>query len=43
MLPYYNRSGGRDHVYTFTQGFGARHSGNWRRFRNGLFLVHNGE
>ncbi|GAB0495629.1 hypothetical protein MMPV_006931 [Pyropia vietnamensis] len=42
-LPYYNRSGGRDHVYTFTQGFGARHSGNWRRFRNGLFLVHNGE
>lgn len=30
-------------MYTFTQGFGARHSGNWRRFRNGLFLVHNGE
>lgn len=43
QLPYYNRSGGRDHVYTFTQGFGARHSGDWRRFRNGIFLVHNGE
>lgn len=41
--PYFNRSAGRDHVYTFTQGFGARHSGHWQRYRNGVFLVHNGE
>eukprot|EP00170_Pyropia_yezoensis_P007321 contig_29979_g7343 len=41
--PYFNRSGGRDHVYTFAQGFGARHAGDWRRIRNGIFLVHNGE
>ncbi|GAB0494649.1 hypothetical protein MMPV_005945 [Pyropia vietnamensis] len=41
--PFFNRSGGRDHVYTFTQGFGGRHAGDWRRIRNGIFLVHNGE
>lgn len=42
--PYFNRSQGRDHVYTFTQGFGARLAGpNWRSLRNGIFLVHNGD
>ncbi len=42
--PYYNRSQGRDHVYTFTQGFGARLAGrHWPRIRNGVFLTHNGD
>lgn len=42
--PYFNASQGRDHVYTFTQGFGARLSGgNWRNWRNGIFLTHNGD
>ena len=42
--PFYNRSQGRDHVYTFTQGFGARLAGkNWVRIRNGIFLTHNGD
>ncbi|KAI0565005.1 Glycosyltransferase family GT47 [Gracilaria domingensis] len=42
--PYFNRSQGRDHVYTFTQGFGARLAGeNWRNWRNGIFLTHNGD
>lgn len=42
--PYFNHSHGRDHVYTFTQGFGARLAGdNWPRWRNGIFLTHNGD
>eukprot|EP00737_Agarophyton_chilense_P001898 gb/GEZJ01002149.1/.p1 GENE.gb/GEZJ01002149.1/~~gb/GEZJ01002149.1/.p1 ORF type:complete len:435 (-),score=35.71 gb/GEZJ01002149.1/:132-1436(-) len=42
--PYFNRSQGRDHVYTFAQGFGARLAGeNWRRWRSGIFLTHNGD
>ena len=42
--PYFNRSQGRDHVYTFAQGFGARLSGvNWENWRNGIFLTHNGD
>lgn len=41
---YFNTSHGRDHVYTFTQGFGARLSGvNWKSWRNGIFLTHNGD
>lgn len=41
--PYWNRTNGRDHVFVFAQGFGARLSGNWQRYRNAIFLVHNGE
>jgi len=42
--PYWNRSQGRDHVHTFTQGFGARLAGeNWPKIRNGVFLTHNGD
>ncbi|PXF45194.1 putative glucuronosyltransferase [Gracilariopsis chorda] len=42
--PFFNASQGRDHVYTFTQGFGARLAGdNWRKWRNGIFLTHNGD
>lgn len=42
--PYFNASSGRDHVYVFAQGFGARLAGpNWARWRNGIFLVHNGD
>lgn len=41
---FFNISQGRDHVYMFAQGFGARLSGgNWRRWRNGIFLTHNGD
>lgn len=44
MFPFFNASQGRDHVYMFAQGFGARLSGeNWRRWRNGIFLTHNGD
>lgn len=42
-FPYWNRSDGRDHVMMFAQGFGARLSGNWRRYRHATFLVHNGD
>lgn len=43
-FPFFNVSQGRDHVYTFAQGFGARLSGdNWRNWRNGIFLTHNGD
>eukprot|EP00177_Eucheuma_denticulatum_P008555 GFKZ01015572.1.p1 GENE.GFKZ01015572.1~~GFKZ01015572.1.p1 ORF type:complete len:490 (+),score=72.77 GFKZ01015572.1:1-1470(+) len=41
--PYWNRSDGRDHVFMFAQGFGARLSGNWSRYRQATFLVHNGD
>lgn len=42
--PYFNASQGRDHVYTFAQGFGARLSGlRWRHWSNGIFLTHNGD
>lgn len=41
--PYWNRSDGRDHVFMFAQGFGARLSGNWTRYRHATFLVHNGD
>ena len=40
---YYNLSQGRDHVWMFSQGFGARMFGNWRSISNGIFLVHNGQ
>lgn len=43
-FPFFNMSQGRDHVYMFGQGFGARLSGeNWRQWRNGIFLTHNGD
>lgn len=41
--PYWNRSDGRDHIFMFAQGFGARLSGNWTRYRHATFLVHNGD
>ena len=41
--PYYNRSHGRDHVWTFTQGFGAQLFGGWRETKSSIFLVHNGQ
>ena len=40
---YFNLSGGRDHVWTFSQGFGAKMFGNWSMINNGIFLVHNGQ
>lgn len=44
MFPYFNASQGRDHIYTFTQGFGARLSGKeWKQWSNGIFLTHNGD
>ena len=41
--PYFNRSSGRDHVWSFTQGFGAQLFGKWRLIKNSIFLVHNGQ
>lgn len=41
--PYWNRTNGRDHVYVFSQGFSARLAGDWERYSNGIFMVHNGE
>jgi len=41
--PYFNRSNGRDHVYLFAQGFSARLAGDWKEYKNGIFMVHNGE
>ena len=41
--PYFNLSRGRDHVWAFTQGFGAQLFGDWRQIKNGIFLVHNGQ
>lgn len=41
--PYWNASDGRDHVFMFAQGFGARLSGNWTKYRHSVFLVHNGD
>lgn len=42
--PYFNSSQGRDHILTFTQGFGARLAGHdWQRWRNCIFLTHNGD
>lgn len=41
--PYWNRSDGRDHVFMFAQGFGARLSGDWTKYRHATFLVHNGD
>ena len=40
---YFNLSQGRDHIWSFTQGFGARLFGNWKLINNGIFLVHNGQ
>eukprot|EP00737_Agarophyton_chilense_P000609 gb/GEZJ01000677.1/.p1 GENE.gb/GEZJ01000677.1/~~gb/GEZJ01000677.1/.p1 ORF type:complete len:265 (-),score=14.52 gb/GEZJ01000677.1/:167-961(-) len=41
--PFWNYSSGRDHVYIFSQGFSARLAGNWPKYSNGIFMVHNGE
>lgn len=41
--PYFNLSQGRDHIWAFTQGFGAKMFGDWRQINNGIFLVHNGQ
>ena len=41
--PYFNLSRGRDHVWIFSQGFGAKMFGNWRLINDGIFLVHNGQ
>lgn len=40
---YFNLSQGRDHVWAFSQGFGAKMFGNWKLINNGIFLVHNGQ
>lgn len=40
---YFNLSQGRDHLWVFSQGFGAKMFGNWRLINNGIFLVHNGQ
>lgn len=40
---YFNISRGRDHVWAFSQGFGAKMFGNWHLINNGIFLVHNGQ
>ena len=40
---YFNTSQGRDHVWAFSQGFGAKMFGNWHLINNGIFLVHNGQ
>lgn len=42
-FPYWNQSDGRDHVFMFAQGFGARLSGDWTKYRHATFLVHNGD
>lgn len=42
-MPYFNRSNGRDHVFLFAQGFSARLAGDWAKYSNGVFMVHNGE
>lgn len=41
--PYWNQSDGRDHLFMFAQGFGARLAGDWNRISNAIFLVHNGD
>ena len=41
--PYFNWSDGRDHVWTFTQGYGPRLFGDFRKIKSGIFLVHNGQ
>lgn len=41
--PYWNQTDGKDHVFMFAQGFGARLSGNWSRYRHATFLTHNGD
>ena len=43
QYPFFNDSGGRDHVWAFTQGFGGQLFGNWRLIKNSIFLVHNGQ
>ena len=40
---YFNLSRGRDHLWMFSQGFGAKMFGDWRRIDDGIFLVHNGQ
>jgi len=40
---FFNLSQGRDHVWMFSQGLGARMFGNWRSIKSGIFLVHNGQ
>lgn len=40
---YFNLSRGRDHLWVFSQGFGAKMFGNWSLINNGIFLVHNGQ
>lgn len=40
--PYCNRPDGRDHLFMFTQGFGARFAGDWQKYRHSTFLVHIG-
>lgn len=41
--PFWNRSGGSDHLFAFTQGQGARLAGDWRKVYRSTFLVHNGD
>lgn len=41
--PYWNATDGRDHIFMFAQGFGARLAGDWRKYRQATFLVHNGD
>ena len=40
---FFNMSQGRDHVWMFSQGLGARMFGDWRLIKSGIFLVHNGQ
>lgn len=44
-LPYWRRTGGRDHVFLFSQGFGARMAGTeaWPLLRSSVVLTSNGE
>lgn len=41
--PFFNASHGRDHLFLFAQGYGARLAGDWQAIHNAVFLVHNGQ
>lgn len=39
QFPYFNRSLGRDHLWTFTVPQGPKAFGEWRFIKNGIFLI----
>ncbi|XP_062500983.1 uncharacterized protein LOC134178183 isoform X2 [Corticium candelabrum] len=41
-FPYFNRSKGRDHLWTFTLAQGPTVFGDWKPIKNGIFLVQQG-